>query len=383
MKKIAQIFPTFLISWFLAHGQNAGELLRKADIKARSFHSIAYKTKISQKNPFSEGDTTWIEGQETIVYGRDTQPLRQNILNNINGHQSDSREVFVNDTLYRVDLNDSTYSIDKYPKPVRSELAAFMWRIETALKHSLKNIVRRTDTLINNELCYSFFVNAYDKIEDGLHNFTYEYYYISKSTLMPVYYKTVGAGVTKKKEYVIGRLNFYDDTYFYGYEFDKKYNRALFTFNKEGFTTENNNMLDIGTTAPVVDVTTISGMPVKPSYFKNKVALIEFGSTVCAANPLANPMLNRLNNKYPSSDVSIVGIYSDETADQVKKYIAANDLRFQVYLGKKKLKHNFKTLGTPDFYLIDANGIIVGRIHGYSDELENRIIGEINRLRQQ
>ena len=89
-------------------------------------------------------------------------------------------------------------------------------------------------------------------------------------------------------------------------------------------------------------------------------------------------MLNRLNKKYDTRDFAIVSIYSNETPDQIKKYIESNKLQFLLYIGNKKVNRDFKTMGTPGFYLIDKSGKILQSSNGYSDDLEKELIKKID-----
>jgi thioredoxin-related protein len=91
---------------------------------------------------------------------------------------------------------------------------------------------------------------------------------------------------------------------------------------------------------------------------------------MCGANPLANPVLTRLHQKYATADFSIVSIYTGETLAQVKQYINANKLVFPVYISDLKTRKAFKTVGTPNFYLVDKSGNIIKSLGGYNDDME-------------
>lgn len=89
-------------------------------------------------------------------------------------------------------------------------------------------------------------------------------------------------------------------------------------------------------------------------------------------------MLNRLNEKFSDQQFAIVNIYSNEAAKEVKDYVSNNKLQFPVYLASRKLNKEFKTVGTPNFYLIGKDGTIIESIEGYSVNLENRLTTEIS-----
>lgn len=141
-------------------------------------------------------------------------------------------------------------------------------------------------------------------------------------------------------------------------------------------------MLTPGTIAPPLDLKDLANKQVPSSNFKNKVVLSDFGGTACAANPLANPMLNRLHQRYSSAHVAIVSIYTDETPGQVNKYVTSNGLLFPVYLGTRQNKKAYSTLRTPNFYLLNRKGVIIESINGYSGDLEEKLERRINNLLQ-
>lgn len=381
MKKISLILLSMIAMGLSVNGQNVPIKLLESTIMAiNNHHNLYYKVKSIQKNPFDENDTTITKSVEIINSNSSGNIVLQNILLNINNHQTNLREVFSHDTLYNINLRDSVYNIDRHPKDIYNSLMSFRETIRQVIKKGSLKIALRQDTIINHIRCYSLFINSYDTVVNSNHDFTHQFFYVNKKTFLPVYTKEVGAGNAEKGGYSLGRLNFFSETYFYEYQFNKKPSSGAFYFDKSGFDLENKNMLANGTIAPEILVRNLSEKTVPLSDFKNKIILLEFGSTTCGANPLANPMLNRLAKKYNLQDFAIISIYSEETPDQVRNYIKANHIQFPTYLGNNKLQRRFQTIGTPNFYLIDKNGIIVKSMNGYSDELELQITSEINRL---
>ena len=91
-------------------------------------------------------------------------------------------------------------------------------------------------------------------------------------------------------------------------------------------------------------------------------------------------MLNRLHEKYNASEVAVISIYTDETSEQVSKYVTANDLKFPVYIGSRGQKKSYHTLGTPNFYILDREGKVVESVNGFSDDLEQRLERKIDKL---
>lgn len=361
---------------------NPKKLLQRVIANLDTCHYLYFEAKEIEKNPFSENDTTRSKSAEAMNFTRGVI-LRQNILRNNYNSKTNSRSIFMHDTLYDIDLNNHLYSIEYHPKYISNSIMDVRSEIEHAIHMDSNKIILRKDTTIDRIPCYNFYINAYDTIENNNHNYTHQFLYISKETYMPIYIKRAGAGNAVKNGYSLGRVSFFSEKHFHNYKFSSSSVGEAFQFDKSGFNIRNLKMLANGTSAPEILVKNLSdNRLVPPSNFENKIILIEFGSTACPANPLANPMLNRLNKEFSSNDLLVVGVYCQETSEQIQNYINHNHIQFPIFLGNIELQTSFQTVGTPNFYLIDKGGKIVKNFDGYNDKLEKQITDEINRLQQ-
>jgi thiol-disulfide isomerase/thioredoxin len=361
-----------LLSFGFATAQNSSvNILKRTVNKMQSLKSISYEQGFTNVNPFSQGDTSIGISKISLVFDGKGLIKAMNEKTTINNGQNRYSAIYKLDTLFSVDFNDSTYSYSKITKKgnVNCDLTSIANFIKETIKYSSK-IIKKKDTIISNIPCYNFFIKTYDKIENNKHNYVYNYLLINKKTLMPVYTKETGEGTMEKEGHIIGRVTILKESYFRSFRINQDINNSVFNFNKTGFELENEAMLTSGSIAPSFNIKDLNNQTVPLSKFRDKVILVEFGSVDCGANPLANPMLNNLNKKYTLKEFSIVSIFSSESAEQIKKYAQANNLQFPVYLGNKKLKRDFKTIATPNFYLIDKNGTIIKGFNGFSDELE-------------
>ena len=380
MKKICLLLLSLSCTYF-AHAQtSAVTILQKTVDKAHSLKSLSYDLNFTQNNPFSSGDTSSGKTQSTLIFDANGLIMAKIANTVLNNGQVSYTEICRNDTLYTIDLRDSVYSFDKITD--RSKIYEDLYNFINALTDNIKSpskIFQKRDTTFNHTPCYSFFIKSFDTVANGKHNYTYNYILISKATFMPAYTKQIAEFPAEKGGYDLGRLTSFSEMYFSNFRFNKKTDPAVFNFNQSAFAIKNDKMLAAGETPPDLKLKDLSNREVAPDTFKNKLLLVEFGATDCSANPLANPMLNRLKQKYSPADVSIVSIYSGESVEKVKKYIVSNHLEFPVYLGSRKLTKAFKTVGTPNFYLISKNGTILQSYEGFSDELEKNITGEIEK----
>jgi len=373
MKRILT-FALCITCFNFSHAQHrSGDILREVISKVNSLKSLSYTFSDVQKNMFSERDTSHSQTQSMVLFDRNAHIKASS--DRIQMGKLRFRKIFKADTLYQADLSDSTYSFTKNPEQsnITGGLFAAMATITYNLNKKPATIFQRKDTIIGRHPCYNLFIKAYDKIEKGYHNYTYYYVFIDKVRRMPVLFIEKGTGIAEKDGHIIGRLSIYNKTRFWGYHLNPVTDTAEFNFDSSKFSPQNSTMLADGEFAPRLNLTTPDGEKVDPNLFQNKILLIEFGATDCGANALANPMVNRLHEKYANKDFAIACLYTGETPRQAKNYINANKLRFPVYLTDVKTKHAYKTVGTPGFYLVGKNGKILMSSNGYSDELEQNL----------
>lgn len=369
----------YLLLAIIAHAQSTTtDIFRKSADRFRSLKSIRYNVKSTDKNPFAEGNVTVATTAAAVVFNPEGAISYKNVLTNIDSGQSLFRETYLNGKLYSVNLIDSTYT-EEIPKArVICEITEIASMMESELMQHPSKIIHQLDTVFEGKQCYSFMIKSYDTIENGNHNYTHKQILIDQKTMLPLYLKITGAGSAYKEGLSLGRLTIYNEKIFYGFAINKKINAAPFV--NSGLSLPNTEMLKVGEKAPELLLKSLSGMPIPQDNFKAKLLLVVFGGTNCPANPLANPMLNRLHSKFASAKFSIINVYTSETSEQVKKYIDSNSLKFPVYLGTRNLNKAFKTLGTPNFYLISTGGKVVRTYNGYSDSLEEDLIENIVNL---
>lgn len=378
MQKIYYLLFFVLLSSKINAQTQISKIFNATYTKVQELKSLSYRVTFNNENPFNPGDvSTGISTAEILFDGKGMVRFKKEETN-INAGQTISREIYNNGKMHTFDLVDSIYTEDIVKNGMTSDINKISSMILAQLKEHPTKIKQKKDTLLNGKQCYNFLIRAYDTIANGNHDFTFRTILIEKKTMMPIYFKEVGAGSTFKDGLPIGRLHFFNEKIFSSLKLNSLI--ADTSFKTIGFYKPNTSMLSVGQTAPPIVVIAATNDQIYDNALKAKVRLVVFGSTTCSANPLSNPMLNRLHTKYSSSTFSIVNIYTGDTNDQVKRYIRNNDLKFPVFMGSRKLTDEFKTMGTPNFYLIDKNGIIVSSMSGYSTSLENELNTKITEL---
>ena len=357
------------------------EILEKTADKIFSFKNISFESSTVNTNPFSSGDTSYIKSDVVMVFNNQKKVSSIYKHFSINNEQTVFKEISVHDSLYFANLSDSTYTVKALAgNMISSDLTDLAELIRNQMLKKPGKLIQKPDTLINGINCYNFLFKLHDTILKENHNYSHKTISISKKDLLPLYVKDTGAGIMEKGGIVIGRVKIFNELHYSRYRVNQKIDQQTFVFNKLGFYKPNDKMLNTGDTAPGLNLKDLNDREIATENFKNKLLLLEFGSTGCPANSLVNPMLNRLHKKYSGDNVLILSIYTNEGQDQVKKYIASNNIEFPVYLGSKTLPREFKTLGTPNFYLIDKDGKVLAGIDGYSGSLESAITKKIDAL---
>ena len=354
-------------------------ILQQSIQNIKSHRSIAFNVLRVDKNFFSN-DTAVTQSRETVLQNTTGQITAQNQLLLTQSGKSYYREIFTGGKMYGLDLKDSVYSEDKEPKTIANSLTYYVSKVNSLIDSKAHKLTLLKDTMVAGVSCYGFFLRAYDTVENNQHNYTHRYFYLSKKTLLPVYTKEVAAASATKGGYEIGRISVFTERRFSNYTLNQAVKPSVFAFNLTGLDPETKTMLPEGAEAPAFTIRSLSGAGIPANQFAGKVVLLQFGSVTCAANVLANPVMNRLITKYANRNAAIACIYSEETAAQAQKYIDANYIHFPVYLGSGRLKRKFQTTGTPNFYLINQQGIIVKSINGYSDGLEKELNTALDNL---
>ncbi|GGI26526.1 hypothetical protein GCM10008119_23090 [Pedobacter mendelii] len=358
------------------------EVLNETYTNLHKLKSLSYSTNFTEENPFNPGDFSKGIIKTQISYGKDGVIDFRRDDSDKNSGQIVTNEIYKNGKRYTFNLTDSTYAVDNFTGIVKDELHGIISAMLICLGKEPSKVLHNNDTLYNGRMCYQFLIKAYDTIAHGNHDYTFKTILIDKISMMPLYYKEIGSGAAFKDGYEIGRLKFFIEKAFT----DFKLNQIISSneLNFDGFQEVNKSMLRIGETAPLIDATPISNAKL---FWKNSmkldVKLVVFGSTTCSANPLSNPMLNRLHSKYAGKNFYIVNVYTGDTVEQISQYIKNNHINFPVFFGTRSLSLRFKTIGTPNFYLIDWNDKIVASIDGFSDSLEEELTTKINNLIRQ
>jgi peroxiredoxin len=145
------------------------------------------------------------------------------------------------------------------------------------------------------------------------------------------------------------------------------------------------NAPEPGKHAPLFTLKDTQGKNVSLSDFKGKVVLINFWATWCGSCKAEMPSLNNLYRALKDKGFAILAISTDSSEIPVRYFVAERGISFPVLMDKDKMVYSDKyaVIGLPMSFLIDRDGVIVGRVVGEvewdSPEMKNKITGVLNR----
>jgi peroxiredoxin len=139
---------------------------------------------------------------------------------------------------------------------------------------------------------------------------------------------------------------------------------------------EKTKLTSIGNPAPDFASNNANGKSISLSSFKGKYVLLDFWASWCGPCRLENPNIVKAYHKFHNKGFDILGVSLDDTKENWLQAIKKDGLNWTQVSDLKGWKDDVASLygvkGIPMNYLIDKNGIIVGKgLRG--EELDNKL----------
>ena len=120
----------------------------------------------------------------------------------------------------------------------------------------------------------------------------------------------------------------------------------------------------------------LNGQPVNSKELKNNIVVLDFWATWCAPCVSEIPAFNKLQAKYRSRGVRVIGLaVQSGWPSDVRKFIAGHRMRYTVLIGNDQTVADFEAIGFPTTYLVAPGWKVYKK---YTGPQENKI-AEIER----
>ncbi|MDP2682798.1 MAG: redoxin domain-containing protein [Deltaproteobacteria bacterium] len=134
--------------------------------------------------------------------------------------------------------------------------------------------------------------------------------------------------------------------------------------------------------APDFVLNTLDGKKVSLKGFKGKAVFLNFWATWCPPCTIEMPSMETIHKRFKDKGLIVVAVNSEEGEKKVSKFIKKKGYTFLVLLDTdgSVTSDSYRTVGLPTTYLIDRQGMVVGKAEGARewDSAESfRLIEEI------
>jgi cytochrome c-type biogenesis protein len=127
-------------------------------------------------------------------------------------------------------------------------------------------------------------------------------------------------------------------------------------------------------------VKTLAGEEFALADLRGRVVLLNVWATWCGPCVREMPKLQELHIEYEAEGLAVLGASVDRGAaeGEVRRFIEANGISFEILLDPDaQVETRFRTLGVPESFLIDREGILRARWIGEFDPGSEAVRSEI------
>jgi len=104
---------------------------------------------------------------------------------------------------------------------------------------------------------------------------------------------------------------------------------------------------------PEFSLPRLNGQTVSSHELKDKIVVLDFWATWCAPCVTEIPAFNKLQAKYGSRGVRVIGLaVQSGWASDIRKFLARHKMRYTVLVGNDQTVADFQAIGFPTTYLV-------------------------------
>lgn len=116
---------------------------------------------------------------------------------------------------------------------------------------------------------------------------------------------------------------------------------------------------------PPINLQDFDGKAIPADQFKGSIVVLDFWATWCVPCIAEIPALNRLQEKYSSKGVRVVGVaIASGDAGEVKPFVGRNKMKYTVLLGDDDQVYDLNVVAFPTTYLVTRDMKVFRRYIG-------------------
>ena len=131
----------------------------------------------------------------------------------------------------------------------------------------------------------------------------------------------------------------------------------------------------VGAPAPAYGAPTLAGDTVTLASLRGAPVLLNVWATWCHPCQEEMPDLETIHEEFADRGLRVVGISIDQQrdADEIERFLAEHAIRFMIlHDATSTVSHTFRTVGVPETFLIDADGVLRHRWIGQARAADMR-----------
>jgi cytochrome c biogenesis protein CcmG, thiol:disulfide interchange protein DsbE len=135
-----------------------------------------------------------------------------------------------------------------------------------------------------------------------------------------------------------------------------------------------------GQMAPDFQLKDLSGRPVSLEDFRGQIVLVNFWASWCQPCLDEMPSLQALYAKFKDRKFVVLAVNLNETAPDLEAFLKKNGVTFPVLCEGQAIAQRYGTEKVPESYLIDNRGVVLQKIIGAQDWLQDSALKYFDEL---
>ncbi len=338
--------------------------------------NVSYKSTNISKDFFS--DKLYFDTLQSTIVKQAGQQLTFRFKGN------EQEDIYDGSKLFKLQFSDHTYRIATNATQAAHYYHSLPYLIKRIADNLQKGIkaVQFPDSIVNGKSYAHFKIKELDSIKNNKHVFSQTTVLIDKKTNLPYYYRNDSKGFIDGTNTYLVVFNEYRFTHYQlnvarPIDLTKMVLPADFTLEKPKIPLP---LLATATSAPEIPLYNLNGAAMQLSAFKGKVLLLNFTVNGCPHCIESIETLNKLQEKYKTTDFSIITINLFDDKAAILKFDKSFDVRYPTYTSDKTTLEKYRVQAYPLFYVVDKSGNITKSYNGFSTAIGVQMVEEIQRL---